>query len=157
MSLPAFTLVIAACDSINPCAFFVLLFLLSLLIHAQSRVRMAVVSSGKEARTDVECLISAEVDPNRSPISGVRCTLHTGRTHQIRVHLSHRKHPLVADTLYGGEPALGMERQALHAERLTLEHPEQAGLLMSWTAPLPKDAAQLEATLRGLSKQRARS
>lgn len=106
-----------------------------------TRVRMAVVSSGKEARTDVECLLSAEIDPDRPPISGVRCTLHTGRTHQIRVHLSHRKHPLVADTLYGGEPALGMERQALHAERLSLIHPIRQES-MEWRAALPEDMAQ---------------
>jgi 23S rRNA pseudouridine1911/1915/1917 synthase len=81
------------------------------------RTRMAVVASGRPAQTDVECLVW------RDGISALRCRLHTGRTHQIRVHLAWRKHPLVADALYGGRPALGLQRQALHAARLAFEHP----------------------------------
>jgi 23S rRNA pseudouridine1911/1915/1917 synthase len=53
----------------------------------------------------------------------LRCHLHTGRTHQIRVHASHIHHPLIADSLYGGRPAGGITRQALHAERLAFAHP----------------------------------
>ncbi len=106
-----------------------------------TRVRMAVLASGKEARTDVQCLLTGEIDGALQPISGVRCTLHTGRTHQIRVHLSHRKYPLVADALYGGSPALGLTRQALHATRLALAHPV-SGESMVWEAAMPLDMAQ---------------
>ncbi|MDO9071792.1 MAG: RluA family pseudouridine synthase [Rubrivivax sp.] len=81
------------------------------------RVRMAVVAGGRPARTDVERLAVQD------GISALSCTLHTGRTHQIRVHLAWKGHPLVADALYGGKPALGMVRQALHATELKLAHP----------------------------------
>lgn len=105
-----------------------------------TRVKMAVLASGKEARTDVRILMSAELLEGRV-VSAVHCTLHTGRTHQIRVHLSSRKHPLVADAMYGGAPALDMTRQALHAARLSLTHPA-TGVEMVWEAPLPPDMAQ---------------
>jgi 23S rRNA pseudouridine1911/1915/1917 synthase len=68
----------------------------------------------------------------------VACRLHTGRTHQIRVHLASRGHPLVGDALYGGTPALGLARQALHAFRLGLTHPV-LGTARSYEAPLPAD------------------
>jgi 23S rRNA pseudouridine1911/1915/1917 synthase len=108
---------------------------------------MAVVHSGKPARTDVERLAIWEPDaatqsrgPAASPISAVRCRLHTGRTHQIRVHLSSRGHALVGDALYGGRPALGMTRQALHATELAFVHPA-SGQPVAFSAPLPADMA----------------
>jgi 23S rRNA pseudouridine1911/1915/1917 synthase len=81
------------------------------------RTRMAIVGSGRPAQTDVECVAVQQ------GCSALQCRLHTGRTHQIRVHLASRGHPLVADGLYGGKPALGMTRQALHATHLAFEHP----------------------------------
>jgi 23S rRNA pseudouridine1911/1915/1917 synthase len=99
-----------------------------------SRVRMAVVGSGRPARTDVERIAE------RAGISAVECTLHTGRTHQIRVHLAWRGHALVGDALYGGAPALGMARQALHALRLELAHPID-GRRLAFEAPPPADFA----------------
>jgi 23S rRNA pseudouridine1911/1915/1917 synthase len=97
-----------------------------------SRVRMAVVGSGKPARTEVRRLAGD------GRYSALECRLHTGRTHQIRVHLASRGHPLVGDALYGGAPALGIARQALHAARLGFEHPV-GGQALSFSAPLPPD------------------
>ncbi|RVT54166.1 RluA family pseudouridine synthase [Rubrivivax albus] len=103
-----------------------------------SRLRMAVVAGGKSARTDVHRVAV------RDGISAVRCALHTGRTHQIRVHLAHRGHPLVADALYGGRPALGLQRQALHAWRLVLPHPVDATeVSVSCEPPLDFEAGWL--------------
>jgi 23S rRNA pseudouridine1911/1915/1917 synthase len=99
-----------------------------------SRVRMAVVRDGKPARTDVDRLAC------RDGFAALRCRLHTGRTHQIRVHLAWRGHPLVGDALYGGAPALGLSRQALHAERLAFVHP-LGGRWMDFVAPAPADLA----------------
>jgi 23S rRNA pseudouridine1911/1915/1917 synthase len=100
----------------------------------QSRVRMAVVAGGKAARTDVECLAASEAH------SALRCILHTGRTHQIRVHLAARGHALVADALYGGAPAFGMTRQALHAHELRFAHPTR-GTPLAFAAEPPADFA----------------
>ena len=95
---------------------------------------MAVVPGGRPAQTDLLRLVA------RDAFSAVQCTLHTGRTHQIRVHMSHIGHPLVADVLYGGKPALGLERQALHATRLALSHPITRQALVFERAP-PADFA----------------
>ncbi len=87
----------------------------------RNRLRMAVVDlthqSGKDARTDIELISNSQV------ACWVRCILHTGRTHQIRVHMAHTGHPLVADSVYGGAPMGAMTRQALHACRLAFTHP----------------------------------
>ncbi len=106
----------------------------------RSRVRMAVQPvGGREARTDVE-LLAVRDDTIDGALSAVRCTLHTGRTHQIRVHLASVGHPLLADLTYGGRAASSLTRQALHAARLGFSHPA-SGQTMSFEAPLPVDFA----------------
>ncbi len=111
------------------------------------RTRMAVIASGKPARTDVALLASADGH------SALRCTLHTGRTHQIRVHLSSRGMPLVADRLYGGANALGMERQSLHATRLGFVHPT-SGESMRFERDPPADFAAAWAAVKIAVTQR---
>ena len=102
----------------------------------RNRLRMAVVNlehqSGKTAKTRFELLQNAEKG------CWLRCTLFTGRTHQIRVHAAHMGHPLVADDVYGGSAAAAMSRQALHADRLAFKHPV-TGEAMALSAPLPAD------------------
>jgi len=104
-----------------------------------NRLRMAAVDlsihPGKPARTDFELLGNAD----RACL--VQCTLHTGRTHQIRVHMAQLMHPLAGDALYGGSMALGIQRQALHAYRLAFEHPV-SHQMMSFSAVLPPDFSQ---------------
>jgi len=105
----------------------------------RNRLRMAVVDlalhAGKSARTDVLCLEASEHG------CWVQCTLHTGRTHQIRVHMASLRHPLVGDSLYGGAPLGGMQRQALHAYRLAFVHP-MTGNALEFHAPVPGDMRQ---------------
>jgi 23S rRNA pseudouridine1911/1915/1917 synthase len=106
----------------------------------RARVRMAVVAAGRPARTHVRRFAVAQ------GCSVLACALQTGRTHQIRVHLASRGHPLVADSLYGGAPALGLARQALHAARLGFVHPV-TGAALAFASPPPAD---LEAALDAL-------
>ncbi|WP_114417941.1 23S rRNA pseudouridine(1911/1915/1917) synthase RluD [Marinospirillum perlucidum] len=114
--------------------------------HPKDRKRQAVVvSGGKPAVTHYRVVQRFRAHTH------VRCKLETGRTHQIRVHLAHLRHPLVGDPVYGGRlklPAGASEelkeflrafpRQALHARSLTLVHP-LSGETLSWQVPLPED------------------
>jgi len=77
----------------------------------------------------------------------VRLLLETGRTHQIRVHMSHIGHPVIGDVLYGGEAVHLIERQALHAEELHFNHPI-TGERLSLYAPLPEDMKRLLRLIR---------
>jgi 23S rRNA pseudouridine1911/1915/1917 synthase len=117
--------------------------------HPVNRLRMAVVERGKQAVTHYKIL------QRFAAHTYLQVNLQTGRTHQIRVHMSHIRHPLLGDPLYGGRqklpPGLSndavetlreFKRQALHAIRLELIHPD-SGKLMSWQAPLPSDMQQL--------------
>jgi 23S rRNA pseudouridine1911/1915/1917 synthase len=90
----------------------------------------------------------------------VKAILETGRTHQIRVHLSHIGHPLIGDPIYGGrvrypkkasqelkESLKNFERHALHSKKITLAHPI-SGEVMSWKSSLPVDMAKLLKVLK---------
>lgn len=105
---------------------------------AKNRLRMAgfdpTSTQGKPALTRIRYLTGD------SAYSWVTCKLHTGRTHQIRVHMADLGHPLVGDMLYGGRSLLGLERQALHASKLAFEHPSSHEW-MAFEAPLPSDLA----------------
>ena len=100
--------------------------------HPIHRKKMTVLTGerGRAARTDYSVL--REVPGGTL----VECTLHTGRTHQIRVHLKHLGHPLLGDEVYGRRA--GFERQMLHAWKLGFTHPTTAKRMI-FTAPLPAD------------------
>jgi 23S rRNA pseudouridine1911/1915/1917 synthase len=110
---------------------------------ARSRVRMAVTHRGKPART------AFRVVERFGHAALIECRLETGRTHQIRVHLQHIRHPLVGDTVYrrGTRHGLAFPRQALHAAELTLTHPA-SGKTLTWRSPLPRDMKRLIQELR---------
>ncbi|MCK7545417.1 23S rRNA pseudouridine(1911/1915/1917) synthase RluD [Marinobacter bryozoorum] len=122
--------------------------------HPRERKKMAVVPTGKPAVTHYRLVERFAAHTH------VRCKLESGRTHQIRVHMAHVRHPLVGDPLYGGrlrlpkgttdelrEVLAAFQRQALHARQLTLEHPA-TGETLSWEVPLPEDFENLLAALR---------
>jgi len=106
----------------------------------RNRLRMAVVdilkSPGKTAKTDLIYLANSQEG------CLMKCVLHTGRTHQIRVHMASIGHPLVGDTVYGGAALEWMPRQALHAFRLAFQHPI-TGHGLSFEAPPPEDFIRL--------------
>ena len=86
--------------------------------HPVDRKKMAVLRDGGR-----EAITHWAVVTRFGPYTHVRCRLETGRTHQIRVHLSHTGHPLLGDAVYGGKPFPGLTGQCLHARRLTFIHP----------------------------------
>ncbi len=110
---------------------------------ARARTRMAVTHRGKDSRTRYRVL------ERFGSAALLECTLETGRTHQIRVHLQHIRHPLIGDPVYrrGTRHRLTFARQALHAATLELVHP-RSEQRMCWRAPLPADMAKLLASLR---------
>jgi 23S rRNA pseudouridine1911/1915/1917 synthase len=110
---------------------------------ARQRTRMAVTHRGKPARTSYKVLERF----GRAAL--VECRLETGRTHQIRVHFQHIRHPLVGDTVYrrGTRHGIDFPRQALHAAELSLVHPVSRESV-SWKSPLPRDFKRLVDALR---------
>jgi 23S rRNA pseudouridine1911/1915/1917 synthase len=128
--------------------------------HPFAREKMAVRDSGREAVTHWELQAAFNGRDGKPVASLLACQLETGRTHQIRVHLSHIGHPLMGDSVYGphfktkagqlgpqGRSALAaLGRQALHAYLLALEHPG-TGEFLHWEAPLPEDLLLLQRAL----------
>ena len=114
--------------------------------HQTQRTRMAVTEHGRAARTHYRVL------ERYAHASLLECSLDTGRTHQIRVHLQSIGHPLVGDPVYrtgrgaAAGPLSNFKRQALHAYRLGLVHPV-SGAAMQWEAPLPDDMQALLAEI----------
>lgn len=107
-------------------------------------LKMALVVGGRPGRTEYEVvrLLAAPAD-----VALLSCRLETGRTHQIRVHLTGIGHPLVGDPVYGGRrTTLGLTRPFLHAAELAFEHPV-TGERVTFTSELPDDLAELLATL----------
>ena len=120
----------------------------------KDRVKQAVLTSGKDAITHYRA-----IDRFKSH-THVKAILETGRTHQIRVHLSYVGHSLIGDPMYGGrvrfpkkaseelkDALLNFKRQALHSKKLSLTHPI-SGESMSWKAPLPDDMTKLLEVLK---------
>ena len=109
----------------------------------RDRTRMAVVGSGRPARTHYEL-----EETRDAPVTSLlRCHLETGRTHQIRVHLSAIGHPLVGDRAYGGDreglpDGMALDRPFLHAAHLSFEHPVSRER-RAFEAPLPVDLRDL--------------
>ena len=104
--------------------------------HPVHRQRMSIARrAGRAAKTEYRVVRST------GAVSLVECTLHSGRTHQIRVHLHHLGHPVLGDKIYGGKGAGNFARQMLHAWKLSFVHP-RTEKPMSFTAPIPNDFAE---------------
>jgi 23S rRNA pseudouridine1911/1915/1917 synthase len=127
--------------------------------HPRDRLKMAVREDGRDAVTHYRLRERFRAH------TALECRLETGRTHQIRVHMAHLKHPIVGDPLYGGPLKLpkgatqelidalrGFRRQALHAETLEFTHPV-SGEPVRATAPVPQDMRELLRVLREDAEQ----
>ena len=109
--------------------------------HPKNRLKMAVVSQGKHAKTHFKVL------ERFGKYTLISCILETGRTHQIRVHMAYINHPVVGDPLYGPKDVIGTEGQFLHAQKLTFQHPTTKKE-MSFEADLPDNFKSMIASLK---------
>lgn len=113
-------------------------------------------SEAQEAITHYEVIAEYPLADGKGFVTKLRLRLETGRKHQIRVQAAFAGLPLIGDRTYNpayrgrecAKTSIDFPRQALHAEVLSLEHPDHPGKRMTWTAALPKDLCQLEASLR---------
>jgi 23S rRNA pseudouridine1911/1915/1917 synthase len=121
--------------------------------HASHRKKMAVVEDNRIGARPA--WTSYRILERLRSTSFIECRLHTGRTHQIRVHLQHLGNPVLGDEVYGNRTSLRVQeetgfvapRQLLHARRLAFRHP-RTGVWREFDAPLPEDFKQALATLR---------
>jgi 23S rRNA pseudouridine1911/1915/1917 synthase len=122
---------------------------------ARRPTRMAVSTGGRDARTSYEVL---ETYDEPAPLSLLACTLDTGRTHQIRVHLETIGNPVVGDRRYGGhrEPFADLRRFFLHAEHLELDDPASCERL-AFDSPLPPELDAVVSQLRARAAHRGPS
>jgi 23S rRNA pseudouridine1911/1915/1917 synthase len=122
-------------------------------------------SEAREAITHYEVIAEYPLAKEQRFVSKLRLRLETGRKHQIRVQAANAGLPLVGDRTYNprlrdSDLACGhinFPRQALHAEVLDLEHPDQPGMRMTWTAELPRDLRELEEELRSGTAAKVRA
>jgi 23S rRNA pseudouridine1911/1915/1917 synthase len=111
--------------------------------HPVHRQRMSIARrQGRTAKTEYRVLRAG------GGMSLLECTLHSGRTHQIRVHLHHLTHPVLGDKLYGGKHAGTFPRQMLHAWKLAFCHPRTSEVMI-FEAPVPSDFAEAMRQLPG--------
>ena len=140
--------------------------------HPRQRKQMAVVRGGRESVTHYQTETLFRTPGSITPLATkVLCELDTGRTHQIRVHMTHMKCPIIGDPVYGASTATRLNRfksadihlpdavidvltlvhrQALHAKELVLNHPK-TNEFMHFTCPLPADLLALENALTALT------
>src|SRR4029077_2763232 len=121
--------------------------------HPVNRQKMSVNSRrGRAAKTEYRALSSS------NSMSLVECRLHSGRTHQIRVHLHHIGHPVVGDKIYGPKSSRNFPRQMLHAWKLGFRHPG-TGEWKEFEAPVPEDfrTVALAAGLTLITRDASRS
>lgn len=123
--------------------------------NPHQRHKMAVIEreeGGRDAHTDWEV-----VEKFAKVAALIRCTIHTGRTHQIRVHMKSLGHVIMGDTIYGWKPESALKKQPkrvmLHAEHLVFTHPV-TGKVIDVRAPLPKDFASVLKELKSLGKKK---
>jgi len=129
--------------------------------HPSNRIKMAVLDSrADQNKTAKEAITHYRLKTRFKRYTHIACKLETGRTHQIRVHMAYIKHPLVGDPVYLGrqrwlagtdktlkQVLIDFPRQALHAKKLTLVHPD-TGETMSWESELPDDIQRLLLALK---------
>ena len=125
-------------------------------VVSEAQLKKEPDAEAREAITHYEVLAEYPLAGGKAFVTQLRLRLETGRKHQIRVQVAHAGFPLVGDRTYNpvyresdsAHALIDFPRQALHAQTISLEHPDHPGQRMTWTAELPKDLRQLETVLK---------